>query len=106
ERLESRMGEEWAFDKWGVSVRKVSRAYARENQLDSDLGVIVLGVQPGFPAAVAGLAPGDIITRVNQQPLADLATLKGLYDQYDRQPASLLVEVTRERRVSLFILKP
>jgi len=106
ERLESRMGEEWAFDKWGVSVRKVSRAYARENQLDSDLGVIVLGVQPGFPAAVAGLAPGDIITRVNQQPLADLATLKGLYDQYDRKPASLLVEVTRERRVSLFILKP
>ena len=33
EKLESRMGEEWVFDKWGVSVRKVSRAYARENQL-------------------------------------------------------------------------
>ena len=106
ERLESRMGEESAFDKWGVSVRKVSRAYARENQLDSDIGVIVLGVQPGFPAAVAGLAPGDIITRVNQQPLTTLATLKEIYEKYDRIPGSLLVEVMRDRRVSLYILKP
>ena len=72
EKLESRVGEEWAFEKWGLGVRKVSRAYARENQLDDDTGVIVIGVQPGFPAAVAGLAPGDIITKINQQPLAEL----------------------------------
>jgi serine protease Do len=106
EKLETRMGEEWAFDKWGLSVRKVSRAYARENQLASDMGVIVLGVQAGFPAAVAGLAPGDIITRVNQQPLNELETLKNLYQQFDRKPESLLVEVMRDRRVSLYILKP
>jgi len=106
ERLESRMGEEAAFDKWGISVRKVSRAYARENQLDSDTGVTVLGVQPGFPAAVAGLAPGDIITRVNQQPLTTLGALQEIYDKYDRSPGSLLVEVMRDRRVSLYVLKP
>ncbi len=106
ERLESRMGEEWAFDRWGLSVRKVSRAYARENQLDSDVGVIVVGVQPGFPAAVAGLAPGDIVTRVDQQPLTTLDTLKQIYGRYDAKPASLLVEVMRDRRVSLYVLKP
>jgi serine protease Do len=45
EKLESRVGEEWAFEKWGLSVRKVSRSYARENQLSDDFGVLVIGVQ-------------------------------------------------------------
>ena len=54
EKLESRMGEEWAFEKWGLSVRKVSRAYARENQLDDDTGVMVIGVQAGFPGGGGG----------------------------------------------------
>ena len=106
EKLESRVGEEWAFEKWGLSVRKVSRAYARENQLDSDTGVIVLGVQGGFPAAVAGLIPGDIVTKINQQPVNELDLLKRAYQQFEAQPASLLVEAIRDRRVALYVLKP
>jgi serine protease Do len=100
------MGEEWAFDKWGLSVRKVSRTYARENQLDDDTGVIVIGVQPGFPAAVAGLASGDVITRVDQQPLKALDDLKRIYQAFDAKPSSLLLSTTRDRRVSLYVLKP
>ena len=106
EKLESRVGEEWAFEKWGLSVRKVSRAYARENQLDDDTGVIVIGVQPGFPAAVAGLAPGDIITKINQQALTELEMLKRIYQQFEARPDSLLVEAMRDRHVSLYVLKP
>jgi serine protease Do len=106
EKLESRVGEEWAFEKWGLSVRKVSRAFARENQLDDDTGVIVLGVQAGFPARVAGLAAGDIITKVNGQPIADLAMLRQRYDQFAAQPETLLVEALRDRRISLYVLKP
>ena len=106
EKLESRMGEEWAFEKWGLSVRKVSRAYARENQLDDATGVIVIGVQPGFPAAVAGLAAADIITKVDQQPLATLDVLKSIYQSFEAKPASLLLLTTRDRRVSLYVLKP
>jgi serine protease Do len=106
EKLESRVGEEWAFEKWGLGVRKVSRAFARENQLNDDTGVIVIGVQPGFPAAVAGLAAGDIITKLNQQALTDLATLQHIYQQFEARPESLLVEAMRDRRVSLYVLKP
>ena len=106
EKLESRVGEEWAFEKWGLGVRKVSRAFARENQLDDDTGVLVIGVQPGFPAAVAVLAPGDIITKINQQALTELETLKRVYQQFEARPDTLLVEVMRDRHVSLFVLKP
>ena len=106
ERLESSMGEEWAFDRWGLSVRKVSRIYAREHQLADDTGVIVIGVQPGFPADVAGLQPGDIVTTINRQPVSSLEVLKAAHADYVRKPEPALLEAERDRRASLFILKP
>jgi serine protease Do len=106
EKLESRIGEEWALEKWGLSVRKVSRTYARENQLTSDTGVIVLGVQSGFPAEVAGLSRGDIITKINQQPIDSLAVVQAAHAAFEAKPAPTLFEAQRDRRVSLYILKP
>ncbi|ACB77141.1 peptidase S1 and S6 chymotrypsin/Hap [Opitutus terrae PB90-1] len=106
EQLESRVGEESVFERWGLSVRKVSRTYARENQLASAAGVLVIGVQPGFPAAVAGLSRGDIITAVNQQPVDTLETLKRAHTSYAAQPEPVLVEIMRDRQVSLCVFKP
>ncbi len=106
EKLESRVGEEWAFERWGLSVRKVSRAYARENQLDDDNGVIVIGVQPGYPADTAGLSRGDIVTKINQHPITSLEQMKAAHAAYAASPAPTLFEVQRDRRVSLYIIKP
>ena len=106
EKLESRVGDEWALEKWGFGVRKVSRAYARENQLDDIGGVIVLGVQPGFPADVAGISRGDIIMKINQQPVTSLEVVKAAQAEYEAKPEPTLFEVQRNRRVSLYILKP
>ena len=106
EKLESRVGEEWALEKWGLSVRKVSRAFARENQLDDTTGVVVIGVQPGFPAEVAGLTRGDIMTKINQEPIASLDVIKAAHRTYEAQPVPTLVEAQRNRRVSLYVLKP
>lgn len=106
EKLESRQGEEWAFEKWGLTVRKVSRAYARENQLDDDNGLLVIGVQPGFPAAVAGLNRGDIITKINQEQIKSLDAAKTMYAAFVAKPAPTLVEAESDRRVSLYIFKP
>ncbi|HET7537288.1 MAG TPA: PDZ domain-containing protein, partial [Candidatus Didemnitutus sp.] len=106
EKLESRVGEEWAFEKWGLSVRKVSRAYARENQLTDDAGVLVIGVQPGFPASQSGIARGDIITKVASAPIRDLEQLKELYKSYVDKPEPVLVEAQRNRRIALYVFKP
>ncbi|MGD1030270.1 MAG: trypsin-like peptidase domain-containing protein [Opitutaceae bacterium] len=106
ELLESSVGEEFAFDRWGLSVRKVSRMYAREHQLSDDNGVIVIGVQPGFPADVAGLQPGDIVTTINRRPVNSLEILKAAHAAYARKPEPTLLEAERDRRISLFILKP
>lgn len=106
EKLESRVGEEWALEKWGLSVRKVSRTLARELQLKDDGGVVVIGVQRGFPAEVAGLSRNDIISKINQQPVTSLDVVKAAQDAYDAKPAPTLFEVSRDGRVSLYILKP
>jgi serine protease Do len=106
EKLESRIGEEWALEKWGLSVRRVSRAYARENQLEDTNGVVVIGVQPGFPAEVAGLTRGDVITAINQQPITSLEVIKSAHAAYEARPVPTLLETQRSRRVSLYILKP
>jgi serine protease Do len=105
-RLESRMGEEWFSETWGIAVRKVSAAFARENQLADDTGVLVIGVQHGFPAEVAGLAQGDIITKINQSPVTSLDAVKAIDAAYAAAPAPTLFEIQRERRVSLVVLKP
>ena len=106
EKLESRVGEEWAFEKWGLSVRKVSRTYARENQLTDDTGLLVIGVQPGFPADMAGLSRFDIIFKINQQPIVNLEVAKKLHAEFEAKPEPTLVEARRNRSVSLYVLKP
>lgn len=40
------------------------------------MGLQVFSITPDSPAAQAQLAPGDIIERINQQPVYDFATLK------------------------------
>jgi serine protease Do len=106
EILESRHGEEWAFERWGLSVQKVSRAYAREHQLPDSTGLLVIGVQPGFPAAVGGVTKGDVITSLNRKIIDDLDAAKAVYDAFVKKPEDLLVEARRGRRVALYVFKP
>jgi serine protease Do len=106
EILESAQGEEAAYEKWGLTVRKVSRAYAREHQLDDATGLLVVGVQPGFPAAVAGLGPRDVIVKINEKPIDALPTAEKIYDDYVAKPRNTLLEVWQNHEVELHLLKP
>lgn len=106
ELLESRLGEEWAFDRWGLSVRSISTAYARENQLPDNKGLLIIGVQPGFPAARAGLGRGDIILSINQKRIHELTDALDLHQDFEDKPEATLVEARRNRSVSLFMMKP
>ncbi|MCX7598497.1 MAG: trypsin-like peptidase domain-containing protein [Armatimonadetes bacterium] len=48
-----------------------SRGLAAHFGLPTDKGVVVLSVAPGGPAERAGVLPGDIITAVDDRPVAD-----------------------------------
>lgn len=106
EALESRVGERWAFEKWGLSVEDVSKAYAREQRLKSADGVLVTGVQQAFPAEKAGLSSGDIVVSVNRDKIESLDVLKSYYESYEENPEKVLVQVMRNHRLSYLVLEP
>jgi len=55
------------MNKIGISrVQTVTAASARELGLREAAGALIQAVQPGSPAAEAGLQPGDVIRRVNR----------------------------------------
>ncbi len=49
---------------------------------------------------------GDIVIKINQQPIDSLAVMKAAHAAYEANPAPTLLETQRNRRVSLYILKP
>ncbi|MFW6354165.1 MAG: trypsin-like peptidase domain-containing protein [Verrucomicrobiota bacterium] len=106
ERLETRVGERDAFEDWGLSVQEVSRAIARERKYDTADGLLVIGLQQAFPAALAGLSHGDVILAANRQPVRDLRDLRAIYEAYAAEPDRVLLEVRRRHDVSFVLLKP
>ncbi|HSV16552.1 MAG TPA: trypsin-like peptidase domain-containing protein [Tepidisphaeraceae bacterium] len=105
-KLEGAVGEEKELKTWGVSVRDVTRAYANDQQLDDDIGVVVTTMSPGYPAAKAELESGDVIRAVNQQPATDLDEFLRLYNESLRnKDARVLVEIQRGRGRRSIVLK-
>jgi serine protease Do len=59
----------------GVAIQAVSQDMAESVGLKTASGAIVDQVTAGTPAAEAGLKPGDVITKVNGQPVKDASDL-------------------------------
>ncbi|WP_269537548.1 trypsin-like peptidase domain-containing protein [Cerasicoccus fimbriatus] len=106
EPLESRVGAMEAFEKWGLSVQRISKAVAREEKLKSNDGVRVMGVQAGYPAAEAGVRRGDIILKVGDQSITTLDSIQAVYEGWVANPEKVLVEVDRGHQASYLVLKP
>jgi serine protease Do len=105
-KLESAQGDEKELKNWGMSVRDVTRRYANENNLDDDKGVVVTTLNPGYPAAKADLADGDVIRAVDGKEATDIDEFLKLYKQsVDRREARVLVEVQRGRARRSAVLK-
>jgi len=106
EPLESRVGAMEAFEKWGVSVQRISKAVAREEKLKTNDGVRVMGVQAGYPADEAGMMRGDIIIKVGDVEITSLDAIQDAYDAWVDDLQKVLIEVERGRRASYLVLKP
>jgi len=56
----------------GITVQNLTPEIAKGLGLKKDTGVVVTGVEPGSPAANAGIQTGDIIREVNRRPVKDV----------------------------------
>ena len=79
----------------GVAVQEVNQAFADSFKLDKPEGALVSSVEKGSPADKAGLQSGDVIRKVNGQPIVssgDLPALIGMAAPGD----SIKMEVWRQ----------
>jgi S1-C subfamily serine protease len=60
----------------GIQYGDVSPEMAREFDLPVERGIIILAVQPGSPAARAGIRRGDIITRMDGAAIGSVGDLR------------------------------
>ncbi|HZL37011.1 MAG TPA: trypsin-like peptidase domain-containing protein [Tepidisphaeraceae bacterium] len=106
EKLQGAVGEEKEFKVWGLSVRELTRSYANQAQLDDTQGVVVTTESPGYAAAKAELAPGDVVRAVNRKPVTDLDEFTKLYDESVKKKAKIVVlEVQHGRGRKTAVLK-
>ena len=106
QKLQGAVGEEKEFKTWGVSVRDMTRAYANRAQLDTASGVIVTTMSPGYPAAKAELAPGDVIHAVNGKSIDDLDAFSKAYkDSTGAKQKAVLLQIERGRGRQSAVLK-
>ncbi len=75
----------------GAEVIDLKPELARYFEVSS--GVLVVDVAPGTPAAIAGIVPGDVITRIDQVAVRSVEELRfGVSVAEDSLPVTLIRE--------------
>jgi membrane-associated protease RseP (regulator of RpoE activity) len=95
-----RPGQATAF--LGIQAEPLTPDAKNRLHITSDQGVVVRQVVSGTPAATAGLQPGDVITRVDNQPITGLDQLR---DAVQRAGAGKEVDLKIERGQQAMDLK-
>lgn len=100
--------EERAFTPFGLSVVELTPAMGRRRNLDDADGLLVTGIRPGGPAAIArpALAPGDLIRRINGRPVTTLAQLQAEAGAPGAGDTPLVIEFQRDAEQRLALLAP
>ena len=101
-------GDERAFAPFGLSVSELTPAMGRRRNFEGAQGLLVTGIRPGGPAAIArpSLAPGDLILRVAGKPVRSLAELEAVAGKPSGDDKPLVVEFQREAEQRLALLSP
>ena len=77
----------------GITVQDITPEIAASLGLETTTGVVVAGVEPGAPAAKAGIRRSDVIIEVDRKPVKDV----GEFDQ--------AIEATKDQENVLFLIR-
>jgi serine protease Do len=78
---------------YGLRAQNLTPEIAEQLGVSESGGVVVTEIQPGSPAAEAGLRRGDVIIEVNRQEVEDLAALR---EQLQNADESVLILIRRD----------
>jgi serine protease Do len=76
----------------GITVRNLTPEMAKRLGLKNETGVVVSRVEPGSPAANAGIQNGDVIQEIDRKPVKNVDELaRGIEEAKDANNILLLV---------------
>jgi serine protease Do len=75
----------------GVTVQTITPEIVQALGLNNETGVVVTGVEPGSPAARAGILRGDVIAEINRKPIRDAEEFSQAIDQAKDQGTILFL---------------
>jgi serine protease Do len=102
EGTESSESEESGEVLFGMEAQDITRELADQLGLrKGDMGVVVVGIEPGSLSDEAGVREGDLITQVNRRPIRDMKTYKKVISTIKEGDTVLLLI---NRQGSLFFL--
>ncbi|WP_027368396.1 DegQ family serine endoprotease [Desulfocurvibacter africanus] len=89
----------------GMSMRKLTDQEASALGVEPGRGVLVQAVAPGSPAEENGVAPGDVILEINQQPVNNPAEAQRIINEDAKRKGVALLLLSR-RGQNLFVTIP
>ncbi len=89
----------------GLTVQELTPELAASLKIKEQEGLIVSNVEPGSPAALAGLQRGDLILEANRQEITSLETYNEAMDALDNNE-SILFLIKRKNHTKFFVLEP
>jgi S1-C subfamily serine protease len=85
-------GEQGGAMRLGITVEPLTPDIAAQLGLRRGVqGVVITQVDPGGPAAEAGIQPGDLIQEVNRQPVRSPNDVRGALQKSGNRPPLLLI---------------
>ena len=84
------------FEQLGIQAETLTGSLAEQLGVKADSGVAITEVQPGSPAAMAGLAKGMVITHANRKPVKSPADLRKAIEAKPLSEGLLLMVRTEE----------
>lgn len=88
----------------GVSAATIDKEIKKEYKLDSETGVYVVEVQFGSSAEMAGIKPGDIITKVNNAEIKVFEDLRKVLN-FSKIGETLNITILRDNKYRTFSVK-
>ncbi|MGC9530179.1 MAG: Do family serine endopeptidase [Candidatus Bipolaricaulaceae bacterium] len=95
---------EQGVQKFGITVQNITPALADRYHLARSQGVVVVAVEPGSRAYMAGVEEGDVILEVDRQPIRNVDDWNALMAEI-ADDQSIVLTLLREGRTRFLLLR-
>lgn len=85
----------------GISVRPLKAQDRKDKKIGENEGLMIVNVEPDKPGAEADLRPGDIILKVNQEPVKSVEEFAKIVKEMGAKRGAVMLQIMRRGDVYL-----